>query len=99
MRRTHVGKCADFIPYKQSYLCYINIWLMYSFLTPKRPLWFQIMIFAGTALLHVSLRALLTPLGLDPFLIGYALAVLYLLPAALVFKETIHPYLPLLKTG
>ena len=67
-----------------------NIWLMYSFLTPRRPIWFQAIAFIGTAVLHVSLRALLTPLGLDPFLIGYALAVLYLIPVALVFKETIH---------
>lgn len=67
-----------------------NIWLMYSFLTPKRPLWFQIIAFAGTMFLHISLRTLLTPLGLDPFLIGYVLAVLYLLPVALIFKESIH---------
>ena len=63
---------------------------MYCCLTPKRPLWFQIMAFAGTVVLHLSLRAVLTPLGLDPFLIGYALAVLYLLPVALIFRETLH---------
>lgn len=67
-----------------------NIWLMYSCLTPKRTLWFQILAFVGTVVLHLSLRALLTPMGLDPFFIGYALAVLYLLPVALIFRETLH---------
>ncbi len=67
-----------------------NIGLMYSFLTPKRPLWFQITAFAGTIGLHLFLRTLLAPLGFDPFFIGYALAVLYLLPVALIFQETIH---------
>ncbi|MEN6412675.1 MAG: GHKL domain-containing protein [Veillonellales bacterium] len=67
-----------------------NIWLMYSFLTSKRPWWFQIIAFVGTVAAHLFLRHLLTPMGLDPYLIGYILALLYLVPVALVFKETIH---------
>jgi len=67
-----------------------NIWLMYSFLTPKRPLWFQAIAIVGTVATHVFLRTLLTPMGLDPFLIGYTLALLYLVPVTLIFKETIH---------
>jgi diguanylate cyclase (GGDEF)-like protein len=68
-----------------------NIWLIYSFLTAKRPLWFQIIAFVGTGAIHFFfLRGLLTEMGLDPFLIGYMLSVLYLVPVALVFKETIH---------
>ncbi len=67
-----------------------NIWLMYSCLTPRRSLGFQVTAIVGTSVLHVSLRALLTPLGLDPFFIGYALAVLYMLPVVLIFRETLH---------
>lgn len=67
-----------------------NILLFNAFLTPKRPLWFQTIAFVGTAVIHLFLRSLLTPMGLDPFLIGYILALLYLVPVSLVFKETIH---------
>ncbi|MBP1764511.1 MAG: hypothetical protein H6Q65_1569 [Firmicutes bacterium] len=67
-----------------------NILLVYSFLTPKRPFWFQTIAFVGTGVIHIFLRGLLTPIGLDPFLIGYILALLYLIPITLVFKETIH---------
>ena len=67
-----------------------NILLAYSFLTPKRPFWFQTIAFVGTGVIHIFLRGLLTPIGLDPFLIGYILALLYLIPITLVFQETIH---------
>lgn len=67
-----------------------NILLLNSFLTPMRPLWFQTIAFVGTVPVHLFLRALLTPIGLDPFLIGYILALLYLVPVTLVFKETIY---------
>lgn len=67
-----------------------NILLIYSFLTPKRPLWFQMITFIGTGVTHLFLRDLLTPTGLDPFLIGYILALSYLVPTTLVFKETFH---------
>ena len=65
-----------------------NIWLMYSFLTPERPRWFQVAVIGAAVVAHLSLRKLLTPLGLDPFLIGYILAVLYLVLAKLIFKES-----------
>lgn len=67
-----------------------NIWLMYSFLTPKRSWWFQIIAFVGTVAAHLFLRHLLTPMGLDPYLIGYILALLYLVPVTLIFKEAIN---------
>lgn len=67
-----------------------NILLTYSFLTPKRPLWFQFLAFAGTWVAQYLVRVLLTPIGLDPFLIGYMLTILYLVPIMLVFRETIH---------
>ena len=67
-----------------------NILLTYSFLSPKRPLWFQIIAFAGTWFAQYFLRGLLTPTGIDTFLIGYMLTILYLVPFVLVFKETLH---------
>ena len=67
-----------------------NILLTYSFLTPKRPLVFQIIAFAGAWVAGYFLRGLLTPISLDPFLIGYMLTLLYLVPIVLVFKETRH---------
>lgn len=67
-----------------------NILLMYSFLVPKRPLWFQTLAIAGTVGIHFLLRSILFPMGFDPFLVGYVLSLLYLVPIALIFKETIH---------
>jgi len=67
-----------------------NILLTYSFLTSKRPFWFQIIAFTGAWVTQYFLRGLLTPIGLDPFLIGYILTLLYLVPITLVFKETLH---------
>lgn len=67
-----------------------NIWLLYSFLTPKRPRWVQVAAFAGAVLAHFVLRSILYPMGFDPFLVGYVLALLYLPPVILIFEETIH---------
>lgn len=67
-----------------------NILLDYSFLTSKRPIWFQIMAFAGTWVTIYFSRDHLTPIIPDPFLLGYILSLLYLVPFALVFKETLH---------
>ncbi len=67
-----------------------NIWLTYSFLTPKRPLWFQIIAYAGTWVAQYLARLLLTPTGLDTFLIGHMLTILYFVPIALIFKETLN---------
>ncbi|MDR3561388.1 MAG: GGDEF domain-containing protein [Negativicutes bacterium] len=67
-----------------------NILLTYSVLTPRRPWRFQLVAFAGTWITQYLLRDLLTPSGLDPFLIGYMMTILYLVPIALVFKETMH---------
>lgn len=66
-----------------------NILLMYSFLVPKRPLWFQTLAIAGTVGIHFLLRSILFPMGFDPFLVGYILTILYLVPVVLIFKETI----------
>lgn len=67
-----------------------NILLIYSFLTPKRTFGVQMIAFVGTVVAHFFLRGLLSSTGLDPFLIGYILALLYLVPITLVFKETIY---------
>lgn len=67
-----------------------NIWLTYSFLTPRRPVWFQIIAFAGTWIAQYIVRLLLTPTGLDPFLLAYMLTILFLVPIALIFKETLN---------
>jgi two-component system sensor histidine kinase AgrC len=67
-----------------------NIWLTYSFLTPRRPLWFQIFAYAGTFAAQYIFRGLLAPTGLDPFLLGYMITPFYLLPIALIFRGTIQ---------
>jgi len=67
-----------------------SILLDYSFLTSNRPIWFQTIAFAGTWVIGYFLRGLLSPIITDPFLIGYILSLLYLIPFALVFRETIH---------
>lgn len=67
-----------------------NILLTYSLLTPKRPLPFQIVAFAGTWLAQYLIRELMAPLGLDPFLLGYMITIVYLVPFAFVFRETMH---------
>lgn len=67
-----------------------NILLDYSFLTPKRPFWFQMIAFGGTWLATYLLRDPLTLIIADPFLLGYALSLLFLIPFALVFRETLH---------
>ncbi len=67
-----------------------NIFLFYTFLTPKRPLWFQVTAFIGTWVIVSLLRSLLGPIVSDPFLLGYALGSLYTIPCALIFKETLQ---------
>ena len=67
-----------------------NILLMYALLTVKRPLPFQLSLWAGTIGTHFLMQNLLRPLGLDPFLIGYVLAVLYMVPVCFIFKETLQ---------
>ena len=63
---------------------------MYSLLTAKRSLTFQISIWGGTIGFHFLMQNLLRPLGLDPFLIGYVLALLYMVPIYFIFKETLQ---------
>ncbi|MBP2627900.1 MAG: sensor histidine kinase [Firmicutes bacterium] len=67
-----------------------NILLLYIFLTPKRPLWFQIIALASTFITAYFLRLLLEPFVMDPILLGYIVGTLYLLPCMLIFKETLH---------
>ncbi len=67
-----------------------NLWLTYSFLTPRRPVWFQISAYAGTWVAQYLARLLLTPTGIDTFLIGHMLTILYFVPIALIFKETLN---------
>lgn len=67
-----------------------NILLTYSFLTPSRPIWFQVVAYAGAVILHSGMRTLLAPTGLDTFLISYLLTIVYFIPFLLIFQETIH---------
>jgi len=67
-----------------------NICLDYSFLTSKRPLWFQITVIAGTWVMTYLLRGLLSPIIIDDFWLSYILNLLYLVPFVLIFKETLH---------
>ena len=67
-----------------------NILFLYVFLTPKRSLRFQILAFAATFMVVNGLRSILDTLPVDPFLLGYILGSLYAVPAALIFRETLH---------
>ncbi len=66
-----------------------NIWLSYSFLTSKRPLTFQIIAFTSTWASIYWLRNFFMSILPDHFLVGYILSLLYLIPFALVFEETL----------
>ena len=67
-----------------------NIWLDYSFLTARRPVWFQIIAIAGTWVTIYFLRGFLSPIITDVFWLSYILNLLYLVPFVLIFKETFH---------
>lgn len=68
----------------------VNIWLIYIFLTPKRPLYFQIFAFTSAIISHIILRQILSSWGWDPFFIAYLLSILYLPPVFLIFKEKFY---------
>lgn len=65
----------------------VNICLIYIFLTPKRPVYVQILAFTSAIIAHITLRQIFSSWGWDPFFIGYLLAILYLPPVFLSFKE------------
>jgi len=67
-----------------------NILLLYIFLTPRRPFWFQITAFSVTWITIFFLRDILQSVIPDPYLVGYILGSLYMIPCALIFKETIN---------
>ncbi len=67
-----------------------SIWLDFSFLTSKRSAWFQTLAFAGTWVIVFFLNGLLSSVIADPFQRGYILSLVYLIPIALVFQETIQ---------
>jgi sensor histidine kinase YesM len=67
-----------------------NLLLDYSFLTSRRPLWFQILAFSLTWGATFLLRPLLGQYISDPFLVGYMVGLLFLVPFALVFSESVH---------
>lgn len=67
-----------------------NILLLYVFLTPKRSIPFQIIAFAITFIATNFLRSILDTIHADPFLLGYILGSLYIIPCILIFKETFH---------
>lgn len=67
-----------------------SIWLDFSFLTSKRSAWFQTLAFAGTWVIVYFLNGLVSPVIADPFQRGYILSLVYLIPIALVFQETIQ---------
>lgn len=68
----------------------MNLLLDYSFLTSNRTIRFQTVALAGTWIVGYFLRGLLSPIISDPFLQGYILSLVYFIPFALIFKETIH---------
>ncbi len=67
-----------------------NILLLYIFLTPRRPFWFQITALSVTWITIYLLRDILQSIFPDPFLLGYIVGSLYIIPCALIFKETIN---------
>ena len=67
-----------------------NILLLYVFLTPKRPVWFQALAFVATFVTTYWSRILLEPFALDPILVGYIVGTWYLIPCLLLFKESLH---------
>ena len=67
-----------------------NMLLDYSFLTSKKPLWFQVLAFTLTWAATFIVRPFLSQYITDPFLIGYLVGLLFLVPFALVFEESVH---------
>lgn len=68
-----------------------NILLLYIFLTPRRPFWFQMTALSVTWItINYFLRDMLQAIIPDPFLVGYLVGSLYIIPCALIFKETIN---------
>lgn len=67
-----------------------NILLLYIFLTPRRPFWFQITALSVTWITIYFLRDIMQAIIPDPYLLGYILGSLYMIPCALIFKETIN---------
>lgn len=68
-----------------------NIWLDYSFLTPKKhPVWFQFIMFAGTWVIINTLRGFLDPIVQNHYWVGHLLSLLYLVPLSVIFQETLH---------
>lgn len=67
-----------------------NILLLYLFLTPRRPFWFQMTALSVTWITIYFLRGVFQSIIPDPFLVGYIVGSLYTIPCALIFEETIH---------
>lgn len=65
-----------------------NIVLTYIFLSPRGRFGVQIIAFTLTWFAENLLRSLLQSVILDPFLLSYILGLLYIVPIALIFKET-----------
>ncbi len=67
-----------------------NILLLYVFLTPRRPFWFQMTAFIVTWGTIYLLRGILQSIIPDPFLVGYIVGSWYMIPCAVIFKETMN---------
>lgn len=67
-----------------------NILLINTFLTPKRPVGSQIIAFTVTWVTGYLLGDFLKPVIPEPFLLYYLIGLLYMVPCALIFKETFH---------
>lgn len=68
-----------------------NIWLNYSFLSPRKyPVWLQIAVISTAWILIYLLRDFLEPIVQNHFWVGYVLSLLYLIPFTLIFQETFH---------
>lgn len=67
-----------------------NIILLYIFLTPRRSRMFQIGTFTVTFAIVFGIHLFINPFNPDPLLKGYILGCLYLVPAILIFRETLQ---------
>jgi diguanylate cyclase (GGDEF)-like protein len=67
-----------------------NIVFLYVFLTPRRSPVYQAAAFIGTWIAAYLVRKLLFMFIPDPLIVSYIIGTMYLVPCALIFKETIQ---------
>ncbi len=67
-----------------------NIVFLYVFLTPRRTPLYQAAALIGTWIIANLSRRYIFMLIPDPLIVGYVIGTMYLVPCALIFKETIQ---------